>query len=172
MTLAADIIAKQNAGGDCYEYDGGTVTDAGYKIDDDGTCGFSPSNHSVSDSSVIDDYLGTLSSNGGPTQTIPLLVTPSPFTSSPDPAAAVIPSTFALPVAENGVTLACSIPDQRGVTRAQPCDIGAFELTAALSAGAPEVALPLLLPLTALALGGVGYTMNRRRTRRAKTTVA
>ena len=127
MTLAADIIANQNSGGDCSN-DAGTVTDAGYNVDDDGTCGLSASNNSIPDSTVIDDYLGTLGPNGGPTETVPLLVTPSPTTSSADPAFAVIPSTFDLPVAVNGVSLACSIPDQRGVTPDQPCDIGAFSL--------------------------------------------
>ena len=106
----------------------GTVTDAGYNIDDDGTCGLSASNNSISDSTVIDDYLGTLGPNGGPTETVPLLATPSTTTSSADPAFAVIPSTFDLPIAVNGVSLACSIPDQRGVTPDQPCDIGAFSL--------------------------------------------
>ena len=127
MTLAADIIANQSSGGDCSN-DAGTVTDAGYNVDDDGTCGLSASNNSIPDSTVIDDYLGTLGPNGGPTETVPLLITPSPATSSADPAFAVIPSTFDLPVAVNGVSLACSIPDQRGVTPDQPCDIGAFSL--------------------------------------------
>jgi uncharacterized repeat protein (TIGR02543 family) len=128
LTLAADIIASQSAGGDCSNY-ADTVTDAGYNVDDDGTCGLSVSNDSISDSTVIDDYLGTLGPNGGPTETVPLLATPSPTTSSADPAFGVIPSTFDLPVAVNGVALACSIPDQRGVTPDQPCDIGAFSLS-------------------------------------------
>ena len=127
VTLAADIIADQSSGGDCSN-DAGTVTDAGYNIDDDGTCGLSVSNSSMPDSTVIDDYLGTLGPNGGPTETVPLLITPSSATSSADPAFAVIPSTFDLPNAVNGVSLACSIPDQRGVTPDQPCDIGAFSL--------------------------------------------
>ncbi|HXN60990.1 MAG TPA: InlB B-repeat-containing protein, partial [Acidimicrobiales bacterium] len=127
MTLAADIIADQSSGGDCSN-DVDTVTDAGYNIDDDGTCGLSGSNNSIPDSTVLDDYLGTLGPNGGPTETVPLLATPSTTTSSADPAFAVVPSTFDLPIAVNGVALACSIPDQRGVTPDQPCDIGAFSL--------------------------------------------
>ncbi len=59
LTLAADIIAEQGSGGDCSN-SSGTVTDAGYNVDDDGTCGFSMSNNSIPDSPVIDDYLGTL----------------------------------------------------------------------------------------------------------------
>jgi hypothetical protein len=126
LTLAADITAKQSAGGDCSNI--GTVTDAGYNIDDDGTCALSSSHNSISDSTVIDDYLGSLGPSAGPTETVPLLAAPSPTTSSADPALGVIPSTFDLPIAVNGVSLACSIPDQRGVTRDQPCDIGAFSL--------------------------------------------
>ena len=128
LTLAADIIAEQSAGGDCSN-SLIPVTDAGYNVDDDGTCGLSASNNSISDSTVIDDYLGTLGANGGPTETVPLLATASPTTSSADPALGVIPSTFDLPIALNGVSLACSIPDQRGVTPDQPCDMGAFSLT-------------------------------------------
>ena len=127
LTLAADIIAAQGAGGDC-SIEPGTVTDAGYNVDDDGTCGLSVANGSILDSAVIDNYLGPLGPNGGPTETVPLLATPSPTTSSPDPALGVIPSTFALPLAVNGVSLACSVPDQRGVIPDQLCDIGAFNL--------------------------------------------
>ena len=128
LTLAADIFAGQSSGGNCDVGGAIVFTDAGYNVDDDGSCGLSPSNDSVSDSPVIDDYLGSLGSNGGTTETVPLLATPSPTTGSADPALAVIPSTFDLPVAVNGVSLACSVPDQRGLTRGQPCDIGAFEL--------------------------------------------
>ena len=128
LTLAADIIAKQNADGDCVNIGSAAITDAGYNIDDDGSCNLSPSDGSVSDSTVIDDYLGNLGSNGGPTETVPLLATASPTTVSTDPAFQVIPATFDLPVGFNNVSAACSFPDQRGVTRGQPCDIGAFEL--------------------------------------------
>ena len=127
LTLAADIIVEQGSGGDCAN-SSGTVTDAGYNVDDDGTCGFTMSNNSIPNSPAIDDYLGTLAANGGPTETVPLVATPSPTTSSADPAFGVIPSTFDLPIAVNGVSLACSIPDQRGVMPDQPCDIGAFSL--------------------------------------------
>ncbi len=128
ITLAADIIAKQRGGPECQEVSNtAQITDAGYNVDDDGTCGLSPSNGSVSDSGVIRDYLGTLGYNGGQTETVPLLATPSPTTTAPDPAFEAIPSTFDLPVTENGVSLACSVPDQRGFARNVPCDMGAFE---------------------------------------------
>jgi hypothetical protein len=128
VTLAADVIARQSAGEDCYNNGIPMITDASYNIDDDGTCNLTLSNNSVSGSTVIDSYLGSLGSHGGPTQTVPLLAVPSPTTSSADPALAVTPPTFDLPVAVHGVSLACSVPDQRGVIRGQPCDIGAFEL--------------------------------------------
>ncbi len=125
LTLAADIVAKQAAGTDCYNT-GGTV-DAGYNVDDDGTCALSAIGD-VSGSGAIDDYLGTLGLYDGPTETVPLLAVPSTPTGSADPAVGVIPASFDLPMAVNGVLLACSVPDQRGVTRDPPCDIGAFDL--------------------------------------------
>jgi Bacterial Ig-like domain (group 3) len=123
VTLAASIVATpggEPSGSECI----GPVTDGGYNVDDDGTCGFS-STGSVSHSLVIDDYLGVLGSYGGPTQTVPLLPLPSPATTRPDPALGAIPGTFDLP---DG-TDACGGADQRGVTLQAPCDMGAFELT-------------------------------------------
>ena len=46
------------------------VTDLGYNIDDDGSCGFT--SPSISDSAMLDGTLGSLANNGGPTQTIAL----------------------------------------------------------------------------------------------------
>ena len=113
-------MANSPSGGDC----SGGVTDEGYNIADDASCNLSAST-SVNASLAIDAYLGPLGANGGPTQTVPLLptssATPSP---GPDPALGVIPSSFILPTGES----ACSVPDQRGVARYAPCDIGAFEL--------------------------------------------
>ena len=46
-----------------------------------------------------------------------------------DPAFAVIPASFDLPMAVSGVSAACSVPDQRGNSRLPaPCDVGAFKL--------------------------------------------
>jgi hypothetical protein len=159
-TLAANIIANEGNGDDC----AGRPSDAGYNIADDNNCQFSAST-SVNNSATIDDYLGSLGSYGGSTQTIPLLATPSPTTGLPDPALRVIPSTFSLPVAVNGQSLACSVPDQRGTIRQQPCDVGAFELagtTVTFKANggsgsmAPESgAAPT--PLTANAFTNAGY---------------
>jgi uncharacterized repeat protein (TIGR02543 family) len=121
--LEADILATPTgppSGGEC---SGAAVGDYGYNIDDDGSCGFTHS--SVSSSPAIDAYLGSLSDNGGPTQTVPLLasstVNPSP---GPDPALGAIPSSLILLTGGS----ACSNPDQRGIARTAPCDVGAFEL--------------------------------------------
>ncbi len=117
-TLAGDILATSSgapAGGEC----AGTITDEGYNVDDDGTCGLSGTG-SVSDSSEIDGFLGSLANNGGPTDTVALTAGPK------NPAEAAIPATFTAP----GQTVpACSQPDQRGTARGTPCDMGAYALT-------------------------------------------
>ena len=122
MTLAADIVATAGGppvGGECTG--GGVFTDAGYNVDDDATCNFSAGQNSVSDSTTIEQYLGPLENNGGSTDTIALLPGNG---ASPNPAEHAIPSSFDLP----GGTSACAQPDQRGVTRQIPCDIGAYAL--------------------------------------------
>jgi hypothetical protein len=123
-TFADSIVATPGgapAGGECGGT--GTMVDAGYNVDDDGTCGLSSANGSVSDSHAIDDYLGALGSVGGPTQTIPLLPSSKPTTKTSDPALASVPDNQTLP---DG-TFSCAGTDQRGVTRRAPCDMGAFE---------------------------------------------
>jgi uncharacterized repeat protein (TIGR02543 family) len=123
-TVAADILAAPGgppAAGECA---GSAVIDHGYNVADDGSCGFTAPS-SVNNSPAIDDYLGTVNYFGGPTYTVPLLanptVSPSP---GPDPALGVIPATFDLPTGE----AACSNPDERGVARSAPCDMGGFEI--------------------------------------------
>jgi hypothetical protein len=119
--LAGDILATPGgapAGGECA---GGGFTDAGYNVDDDGTCGLS--DPSISDSATIDSFLGSLADNGGPTDTIALLPG-SP--AAPDPAQAVIPASF---TASGLTTSSCSQFDQRGVGWGTPCDMGAYALT-------------------------------------------
>jgi hypothetical protein len=122
LTLAGDIVATAGgapAGSECA---GGWITDAGYNVDDDGTCSLSGT--SISDSSTIDGYLGSLADNGGPTDTIVLL----PGTMAvPNPAQAAIPADF---TASGQTTFSCSQPDQRGLGRGVPCDMGAYALTA------------------------------------------
>ncbi len=67
VTVGASIVAN-NAGGNCATTNAaGGVTDEGYNIDDDGSCGFSATG-SISKSTKLD--LGSLTDNGGPTDTI------------------------------------------------------------------------------------------------------
>ncbi len=122
-TVAATILANGSMTTDC----SGAITDGGYNLADDASCNLSASS-SINDSAAIDAYLGPLTPSAYPQipKTVPLLatssVTPPP---GPDPAAGVIPSSFVLPTGET----ACSDPDEHGVVRPAPCDIGAFELT-------------------------------------------
>ena len=119
--LAGDILATPGGAPSGSECAGGGFTDAGYNVDDDGSCGLS--DPSVSDSATIDEFLGSLADNGGPTDTIALLPG-SP--AAPDPAQAVIPASF---TAAGLTTSSCSQFDQRGIGRGTPCDMGAYALT-------------------------------------------
>ena len=83
----------------------GTMTDRGYNIDDDGSCGFT--SPSISDSPTLDSTLGALANNGGPTETMALL--------PGSPAIDQVPSAD------------CPATDQRGAPRTAPCDIGAYD---------------------------------------------
>jgi hypothetical protein len=110
-TVAASVVATSYGSADC----GGTITDAGYNLDDDGSCGFSAVNHSQSD---VDADLASLADNGGPTPT------QAPAAGSP------LLDRIPAGATADGVTL-CPGTDQRGVARPQgpACDIGAVELT-------------------------------------------
>lgn len=104
LRVATTIVAGSPSGGDC----SGTVTDGGYDLDDDGSCGLTAgSDHSDQPADL--DPAG-LQSNGGPTQTISL-----------DPGSPAIAAVTAASL--------CSSADQRGVPRPTPCDIGSVELT-------------------------------------------
>jgi hypothetical protein len=95
--VAATIVASSGAGGDC----AGTITDLGYNLADDSSCG--AGNYSA----TLDTYLGSLAINGGPTQTIALL--------PGSPAIDKVPAKD------------CPSTDQRGAPRTAPCDIGAYD---------------------------------------------
>jgi hypothetical protein len=112
-SLAATIVVDSSSGSDC----SGGVTDAGFNLDDDGSCGFSTADHSQSD---VDPELGFVEDNGGPT------LTQAPMPGSP--ALDQIP----LGTTANGMSL-CPGTDQRGVPRPQEarCDLGALELVPA-----------------------------------------
>jgi hypothetical protein len=110
MGVAATIVANSPSGTDC----SGTTGDAGYNLDDDGSCGFLVKNDSQSG---VNPDLGPLQSNGGPTDT------QAPATDSP------VLEQVPLGTSEGAMTL-CPGTDQRGVPRPQgtECDIGAVEL--------------------------------------------
>jgi hypothetical protein len=94
---------------------GGTITDAGYNISDDGSCGFTVTG---SLNNTNPGLAAGLANNGGPTQTIALV--------AGSPAIDVIP--LADCTDQDGDRLRT---DQRGFPRPDAgesvCDIGAFE---------------------------------------------
>ncbi len=113
LTTAASIIADATSAptsvSDCQSAGSGTISDLGYNLSDDASCGLSASTD-VNDN----PELGTLGPNGGPTQTaLPALGSP---------ATGVIPvGAFA------GSTQLCGRVDQRGVASIGNCTIGAAE---------------------------------------------
>ncbi|MGO9507244.1 MAG: choice-of-anchor D domain-containing protein [Mycobacterium sp.] len=127
VTVANSMIAG-NGEGNCgiQEFSGGTISNGGFNISDDASCGFGASaaangdtiGDNVSYSNVALDPLG-LANNGGPTQTIAL--------ESGSYAIAAIPTAAQKGVVGGG----CPATDQRGAARPAPgysaCDIGAFE---------------------------------------------
>ena len=110
LTLTNSILASSTSGGNC----SGGVTDGGYNISDDRTCGFTGTGAS---GQTLGDNINPLldpnglQDNGGPTDTIALLSTS--------------PAISAIPAAQ------CPATDQRGDPRPAPgqsaCDVGAFE---------------------------------------------
>jgi len=128
LTTAATIVADSLSGGDC----SAGITDHGYNLDDDGSCGFSAGTD-ISDTNPLLDPLG-LHNNGGPTVTVAL-----------EPGSPAI----------GAVTKAalCSTPDQRGNPRATPCDIGAYQTPA------PQViTITSTAPVNAV-IGGPAYSL-------------
>ena len=142
VTLASTIIAEQTSGTACNPANGAFV-DAGYNLDTDGTCisaaapatgshnGTTPYGDSTY-GAILNAYLANaLADNGGPTPTLELLMTADPATALANPAFNVVPAGFSLPVAVDGNSAACAVPDQRGVV-GEPgadCSIGAFQLS-------------------------------------------
>jgi hypothetical protein len=120
ISVAGDILADAGGPPAVAECQADATTDLGYNVDDDGTCGLSSTHHSVSDSPTIGEYLSPLHNNGGPTDTIAL------SSGQENPAQAAIPLTFTAPPQSE---VLCRYPDQRGVLRGAPCDMGAYALT-------------------------------------------
>jgi hypothetical protein len=109
LYIANSILSdERNGAGTNCDNSGGQIVDDGYNLDSGTSCGFSTSNHSLSNT---DPKLGPLAHNGGPTQTTTLL-----------PGS---PAIDAGGTSANG----CPPTDQRGVSRPQgsACDIGAYE---------------------------------------------
>ena len=117
-TLQNTIVANSPSGGNCSV----TITNGGYNLDSDGSCGFGTANHSLSGTTdtPLDPKLGSLADNGGPTLTHALLAG-SPAIDKGNPFGATT--------------------DQRGVARPQGAasDIGAFESQAPPDTTAPRV---------------------------------
>jgi len=121
--LANSIVANSPQGGDCWAE--AAITDGGYNIDSDDSCGFDIANGSMPNSNPL---LGSLRDNGGPTLTHPL------FPGSP--------------AIDTGDDAQCPPTDQRSVLRPIDgdwdgiaiCDIGSFEYD-----GPPSQ--PFFLPL-------------------------
>ncbi len=111
LTVTNSILANAPSGGNCY----GGVTDGGYNISDDSSCGFTGTG---ANGDTIGDGVNPLldpsglQNNGGPTNTIAL---------QPNS-----PAIAAIPLAQCTVTT-----DQRGNPRPAPgynaCDVGAYE---------------------------------------------
>ena len=137
LSLSMSLVANGQGGPNCGG--GAAVTDAGYNIDTGSTCGFSTSNHSMSNTSP---QLGPLASNGGSTQTMAL-----PLGS---------PAVDAIPPGTPGCP---GTADQRGITRPQGsgCDIGAYEL---VQSGSGQPTTPTGLTVTGVTSSSVSLSWN------------
>jgi hypothetical protein len=112
LNIGATILGG-STGGDCDNYNAGILTDEGYNISDDSTCGFTATG-STNDSSTLDASLSPLQDNGGPTETI--------LPSWKSPVDIRIPKPTVL-----GSVTVCPRSDQRGVASFRKCGIGAVE---------------------------------------------
>ncbi len=122
MTVENTILAG-NGGGDC-AVGSGAITDGGYNLADDDSCGFRAGGSQNS----VNPNLGALSYNGGPALTIPL--------NSGSAALGGIPFGSSGCSAISSNVSAMILTDERGVFRPQftstgalACDIGALQTT-------------------------------------------
>jgi hypothetical protein len=95
--------------------------------------------YTYQDSATNPDYFGLVNADG-----------------SPKPAWSALAAAVGAPPA-------CSVASQGTVTLGQPCDVGALDADSAPPVGTPETATPLLLPLSAMVLGGIGLAFRKRR---------
>jgi Right handed beta helix region len=124
-SLRSTLLANSKGGGGNCDTSFGTVTDDGYNISDDGSCGFTmaPSGTSINNSTTLHLDPAGLANNGGPTQTIALEPNSQAIDFIPVAECTDQSSPTPLPVTT----------DQRGLPRPDPgnplfCDAGAFEL--------------------------------------------
>jgi hypothetical protein len=105
FVLRNSILGASSAGTNAYDTSASRITDGGYNISSDASL-----NLSGTSLKNTDPQLGSLASNGGPTQTMAL--------GTNSPALDRIPASL------------CPATDQRGVPRPQgsACDVGAYEL--------------------------------------------
>jgi hypothetical protein len=105
----------------------GAITDGGYNLDDDGSCGFTSANHSFSNDTSVTFTSTAPQSNGGPTATLALHYTTSPANHA----------IGAIPAGTNGCATSIAI-DERSVTRPGSvngnCSMGAYEYVSGTSA--------------------------------------
>jgi hypothetical protein len=135
MSIVSGGLSGSNCGGQA------PITDAGYNIDSSSSCGFSASQHSMSNTQP---QLDALSANGGPTQTMAL------------PAGS--PAVDAIPASTLGCT---GSTDQRGISRPQGsgCDIGAYELVVTSGDTQPPT-VPTGLKATSVTANAVSLQWN------------
>ncbi len=139
LSMSMDIVAGGITGSNC----GGQapITDLGYNIDTGSSCGFSATDHSLSNTQP---QLDALASNGGPTQTMAL------------PAGS--PAIDAIPTSTAGCA---GTTDQRGIARPQGngCDIGAYELVVTSGDTQPP-SVPTGLAITSVTSSSVSLSWN------------
>jgi CSLREA domain-containing protein len=119
--LKSTILAAEPSGGNCAGSGTPPVTDAGFNISDDGSCGFGAT--SVNNSATLHLDPAGLQNNGGPTNTIALEPNSQAVDFIPIADCTDQSSPTPLPVTS----------DQRGLPRPDPgnpffCDAGAYEL--------------------------------------------
>jgi hypothetical protein len=123
-SMRSTLLANSKGGGGNCDTSFGTVTDDGYNISDDDTCGFTmaPTGTSINNSTTLNLDPAGLQNNGGPTQTIAL--------EDDSEAVHFIPVLDCTDQESPPMQLTT---DQRGFPRPDPgnpnfCDAGAFEL--------------------------------------------
>ena len=103
--LGATIVAESTSGGDC----SGPITDEGYNMADDASCGFSATGRRNS-SPTLDADLGPLQNNGGPTDTMALLAGSPAIDQVTSGSACARPPTSAVPRGRPPVTSVPTTP--------------------------------------------------------------